>query len=177
VQVAHHFQEVAILLTEDRPEPPLKAVPDPAVAAVQVLRKGPLDLLHESAHGYRARFEQEVNMIGHEAIGVAPDVVPAQARPQSGEVFSIVRPVPEEHLPVIAPGDDVVQPLRDVEARCACLPEGYPEVARDINRSKGLPDPNPRKGNRGWSVELRPSPFEETTDPTDSVGSIGCCRE
>jgi hypothetical protein len=94
-------------------------MPDPPVAAVQMLREGSLHPLHESAHGCGAWFKKEVNVIGHQAVCVAADSVAEEARPHAGEVFSIVRRIPEEDLPIIAPRDDMIELMRDVDARFA----------------------------------------------------------
>jgi len=66
-------------------------------------------------------------MIRHEAVGIALNVVAEEPRTNSPEVVPIVRRVPEEGLPVITAGDDMVQPMRDVNARHTCHVERLPQ--------------------------------------------------
>jgi len=83
------------------------------------------------------RYAQEIKASQVRAYTIYANEIRAQPR----EVLPVVGLVPKEHLPVIPSADDVVQPLRHVNARFAWHTGRLPKAVGHVDRSKGLPDP------------------------------------
>lgn len=61
---------MALLLDDDRFEPPLKHVSNTPMASIEGLGVDPVELLHPSREICVRRLYQQVVMIGHQAIGI-----------------------------------------------------------------------------------------------------------
>ena len=65
------FQQVAVLVHENRLESPLQYMPDPSVAAVEALGVDAVQLAHADGQVAVRRLDHQVVMVAHQAVGMA----------------------------------------------------------------------------------------------------------
>ena len=86
--------------------PPTVALP---MATIEKLRIGLLEALHEFREGDRRGFQEKMDMVGHQAVGVQCHVMLLAILREAIEVGLIVGGIAERLLPLVATGDDVVE--------------------------------------------------------------------
>src|SRR5437016_14054694 len=70
VNVPEHSQKVEIIVAPLRPKPVSEHMPTMAVEAVDVLRMPLQKTMHECRHGAVSDLDEQMEMIGHQTIGV-----------------------------------------------------------------------------------------------------------
>src|SRR5207245_10434150 len=73
VNIPEHSQKVEIIVAPLRPKPVSEHMPMMAVEAVDVLRMPLQKTMHECRHGAVSDLEEQMEMIGHQTIGVDVD--------------------------------------------------------------------------------------------------------
>jgi hypothetical protein len=87
-------------------------MPDFAVPAVKVLGVGLLQSLHEFGKRRGTGLKQQVDVIGHQAIGVDPHLELGAVFLQPLEVGSVILIVSKGLAPLVTPDDDVIEQPR-----------------------------------------------------------------
>ena len=70
MNVAEQSEQILLLVADDRFVPALEKMTDLAIAAIEILGIGLLQSLHEFAQRCRTRLDEQVDVIGHEAVGI-----------------------------------------------------------------------------------------------------------
>ena len=117
MQVADKFQQVALLLAQDRPITPLKEVPNLTMALVVVARETVKQTLHDFGQRVVFHLDKKVNMVRHQNIGVELKGIPLLSLPQNELESSVVAGVLKNALALVAPADDMVEGSRKMDAR------------------------------------------------------------
>ena len=82
---------------------------DFSVLTIKILSVALLQPLHEFPQGNPATFEQEVDMIGHQAVGINPDIVPSPVRRQFLQIVLVVGRIHKGLLSLVAAYDNVIE--------------------------------------------------------------------
>jgi len=88
---------------------PLEQVPDPVVASIKPLSVGRLKASHDPRERRLARFDHEVNVVAHQAIGDQSKSVTVTVMPQESEIDLSIVVGSEEISALISARDDVIQ--------------------------------------------------------------------
>jgi len=116
VDIPDQFLEVGRPVHQVGHESPLEQVARLLMAQVEPDRIGGLELLHELGEGGRPPlFGEQVDMVGHQAVGVERDVAFGGFLAQKREVTELGRLVEEDPLAVVASDDEVVEPTLEVQ--------------------------------------------------------------
>jgi hypothetical protein len=120
MDVADQFAHVHLALAKDRFMPPLKKVPDLAVFPVIILAVPGQQPVHYPPDGVRFPLDQQVHVIGHQAVGVEEErellFLCGQKREEPGVVFRRA----ENVLPVVPARDNVIKSTLDLDPCFAC---------------------------------------------------------
>jgi len=73
MDIANQSQQVLILIADNGFVPSLEQIADFAMAAVEVLRVRLLQFLHEFGQRTAAGLKKQVDVVGHQAIGIDSD--------------------------------------------------------------------------------------------------------
>jgi hypothetical protein len=112
MDVPHEGDEVLVRLAQERLVPPLEQVAHLRVPPVEALGIGLLEALHEAVERRRGRAEDEVHVVGHQAVSMEGHRVPRPIHGEPVEVGLVVVVTEEHRLPAIAADDDVVEESR-----------------------------------------------------------------
>ena len=74
--VATEFEEMRLLLDENRREAALKKMPDSSMSAIEGLGIAPIELAHAQRESRLWGFEQEMIVVVHQTVGMAAPAVP-----------------------------------------------------------------------------------------------------
>jgi hypothetical protein len=94
-------------------------VPDSAILPVDVLGVPLLYHLHAFRQFPSSQLKEDVDVIRHQGVRVDPEGKAALSLGQDREITIAVPVVPEENLPVVPTGDDVVKSADCINARLA----------------------------------------------------------
>jgi hypothetical protein len=119
VNVPHEFGEVLIALAEDRLVASLKQVADLSVLAIVILAIGGEEPLHHPADVVILSFDEQMNVIGHQAVGVKIEGQLGLLLGKLKEELAIVVVRAEDELTIVATGDDVIEAALDLDSRFA----------------------------------------------------------
>ena len=111
--------EVSIALHEKGSESSLEKMADAAVTAVEVLRIGRLQRVHDPRERDRALFDGQVNVVGHQAIGVEPEFEPIPIPAKPIEIVRAVGVVGEYGSALVSSDDDVVNGAGALQSRAS----------------------------------------------------------
>jgi hypothetical protein len=109
VNVADQLQKVSIPVTKNCFVPALKKMADPPVTAVIVLRVCELNALEDFRERRLSGFEQKMNVVGHQNVGVNYKLIALPVVFDSLEVIQPITIVVKDLLPLIATDDDVIE--------------------------------------------------------------------
>src|SRR5215210_2184063 len=102
-------------LYEPPVEPTLEQMPALGVPPVEPLGVPAVEPLHSLGDVRLRRLDQEMEVVGHQAIAVAPPAVPPHHGFQELDEGGVVGVVVEDRLPTIAPRDHVIDAAGDLE--------------------------------------------------------------
>ncbi len=114
MDVAHQFEQVGILLADDRFVAVLKKVPRALMAAIEIEGIAGEKSAHEGGQPRGAGAEQQVNVVAHQRPGKAFDPGLDQKFREAMDEASPVGVVPEEVAAVHATNDHVLQQVGTV---------------------------------------------------------------
>jgi len=120
MDVTDQFQQISLPITQDRLIPALEEVPNAPMPPVVVLRVSKLCPLHDLGQRNLAGLKQQVDVVGHQHVGIKLKVVPLSVMLQSLQVSSAILLVPEDVLTLVASGDDVVEGALKLNPWLAC---------------------------------------------------------
>ena len=106
--ISAYFQEVAILLDQDRLVPALEQVAVPTVAFVEELGVNAVYLPHADRKVPVGGLDEEMIMVGHEALGVADPVVALVDVLKGVQKVQAILVILENRLFLVAAGRDVI---------------------------------------------------------------------
>jgi hypothetical protein len=89
------------------------------VLAIVILAIGGQESLHDPADGVILSFDEQMNVIGHQAVGIEVEREPRFLVGELQEQLAIVVVRSEDELAIVASSDDVVEPSLDFESRLA----------------------------------------------------------
>jgi hypothetical protein len=115
-EVARELDEVPSALDEDRVESSLKEVSVDDVSVIERLCVCAVQLLHALGQVRLQRLEDEVVMVGHEAVAMAEPPPTLNDCLEQFEKQEVVVRVDEDLLSSIAARCDVIDPVRDQNA-------------------------------------------------------------
>jgi hypothetical protein len=139
MEIAYQFQEIGVAITEDRLVAPLKHMPGLVVVSVVVLAIGELERLHGSRQRDRAGLQQQMEVIGHQHIGIERTAV---TRAIAGKPFEIgcgIGIVVEDDGPAVPAGYHMIEGAGEIDTRFTCHRAGA--YAADDNKSILMPEP------------------------------------
>ena len=114
LDVAEDRQEVVVVLDDGALEPALPDVAAAVVAAVVALGVGDEQALHDPADRRLAGADQQMDVVGHEAVAVELERLPLLQVGEGLEEGGVVVVVEEDRCAVVAAVDDVVdEPVVD----------------------------------------------------------------
>src|SRR3989339_1863907 len=120
MDVTDQFQQISLPITQDRLIPALEEVPNAPMPPVVVLRVSKLYPLHDLGQRNLAGLKQQVDMVGHQHVGIKLKVAPLSVMLYSLKVGSAVLIVSKDVLPLVASGDDMVESALKLNPWFAC---------------------------------------------------------
>ena len=108
MHVAAQPQQVGVPLDQHGPVAALQQVAVPLVAVVEIDRVGRLQPVHEAAEIAPRRLQHQVQVVGHQAEQIQPDLERRHALAQHPQETLPVGVILEDRPPLIAPGRHVV---------------------------------------------------------------------
>jgi hypothetical protein len=121
--VKHGREELRFLLDEHGGVAALEEVPDAIPATIEVLGVPAVQVSHSSRQAAPRSLDEQVIVIGHQAVRVAKPVVPLSAKGEKlEETFAITR-VSKDPTPFVPARDDVIDRAGEQNAQGArhCL--------------------------------------------------------
>jgi hypothetical protein len=119
VNVADEFGKVLIALAEYRLVTPLQQVTRLSMLAIVILAIGGQESLHNPADGVILPFDQQMNVIGHQAVGIKVEREPRFLVGELKQEFAAVVVRSKDELAIVASSDYVVETALDFESRLA----------------------------------------------------------
>ena len=120
MDVADQLAQVTVALAEDRLMSSLKNMPDPAITAVIILTVAGQDPLHCAAKSFILAFDQQVQVVRHQTIGIEVETRPlllfGKQREKPLMVVAGMKNVP----PVIATGDHMIKSTLNLDSSTPC---------------------------------------------------------
>jgi hypothetical protein len=133
MNVTDKLSEVLIALAENCLVASLKQVAGLSVLAIVILAVGCQQPLHDSADGVLLSLDQQMNVIGHEAVGVEVEREPGFLMSELNEESVVIIVGTEDELAVIAASDDVIEPALDLDSRFAHRDRSLPRQSLLVN--------------------------------------------
>jgi hypothetical protein len=118
--------ELLLGVDDPRREARAEEVSPPLMAFVEAQRVHAVEVLDPVGHVGPRHVEDEVDVVAHQAVGVARPGVPRDRAGEESEVGTTIVVVPERARPVDAAGGDMEVPVRNVRAEDA----GHPSRLR-----------------------------------------------
>jgi hypothetical protein len=106
--VTPKLKQVTILVDKDAFVPPLKDMTNPLVPAIEVLRVKAVQLPHSMAEVTFNRFDHDMVMVPHLAVGMHVEIKAAADQAHNAEPFLSISIVNENKPMVIAAGGHVI---------------------------------------------------------------------
>jgi len=123
VDVPHKLRQVLIRLTEYRLVAPLKQVTHLSVFPIVVLAVAGQHAMHHSADWIFAAFDQQVNVVGHQAVGVEVEGQLRLLLGKQGKQLEIVILRAEDELSIVAARNDVVEAALEFDSGLRAIAE------------------------------------------------------
>ena len=127
MDVTDQFQQISLPITQDRLIPALEEVSNAPMPPVVVLRVSKLYPLHDLGQRNLAGLKQQVDMVGHQHVGVELKVVSLSVMLQSLQIDAAVFVVPKDILALVASDDDMVESALKLNPWLACHRENLRE--------------------------------------------------
>ena len=102
-------QEVSVSVAEDCFVSTLEEVADGLVLAIKVHGVALVDTLKDFREQDILRFDEEMNMVGHENIGIEVKMIALLVSGEDVKIFTVVKGIGEYPLPLVASRDDMVE--------------------------------------------------------------------
>lgn len=109
MDVTDQFQQISLPITQDRLIPALEEVSNAPIPSVVVLRVSKLYPLHDLGQGNLLSLDEQVDVVGHQHVGIKLKVAPLSVMLYSLKVGSAVLIVSKDVLALVASGDDMVE--------------------------------------------------------------------
>jgi hypothetical protein len=119
VNVPDKLSQVLIALAEYRLVTPLEQVTRLSVLAIVILAISGQESLHDPADGVILPLDQQMDVIGHQAVRIKVEGQPRFLVAELEEEFAVVVVRSKDELAIVASCDDVVEPSLDFESRLA----------------------------------------------------------
>jgi hypothetical protein len=133
MNVGDEFGQIPVAVAEDRLVPALEYMSDVFVSAVIPLAVTREDPLHNAPERFPLPLYEQVNVVGHQAVGIEKERYLCLLRSyKTNELLKVVVTV-EDGLPIIASIDHMIKSAFDLKPCLAC------------HRSKSLADHGPIK--------------------------------
>jgi hypothetical protein len=120
MNVAHQFPQVAIRLAKDGLVPALKQMSDLLVLSIVILTVTSEQPVHHPTHRIVQHLSQQMHVIGHQAVSVKIEGTLRLLGLEKSEKLKIVIFRTEDAPPIIAAGNDVIEPAGYFNSRFPC---------------------------------------------------------
>jgi len=120
VNIFHQIQQVSITVAKNGLVSTLKDMAHRPVFSVKVHRVALIDPLKYFIEGRISPFDQEMDMVGHQYVGIEKKRIKVLVLFQKLEVFLVIGEVFKDFLPLIAPCDDVIKGPLELNPRLSC---------------------------------------------------------
>ena len=109
MNVADQLQQIGVFLAQNRFVASLKQMADLFVSAVVILGVALLEPLHEFAKGGAGALQEQMNVIGHQAVRIDGHPVFTPVLRKFSQIRLIVGGFEKRLLSLVAANDDVIQ--------------------------------------------------------------------
>ena len=127
---------IDLLITDDGLVAPLEQLPGFLVATIVVLGIRELEGLHGPGGRHRPGFDQQMHVIGHQHIGIAPEAIPLAVAFTALQIRVLIRVAMKEGCPAVAAGDHMIEGAWEFHPRFPCR-----GLTLAIHKSILMPDP------------------------------------
>ena len=139
MEIADQLQEIGVAITEDRLVTSLKHMPSLVVAVVVVLAICELERLHGARQRDRAGLQQQMEVIGHQHIGIERTAVPAAIAGEPREIGCGIGIVVEDDATAVPTGNHMIEGAGEINPRFTSHRAGA--YAAADSKSILMPDP------------------------------------
>jgi hypothetical protein len=114
MDVPDELAKIAFALAKNGLVPALKDMPDAPITPIVILAVSRQKPLHNAPDRFRLPFDQKMNVIRHQAIGIKIERRPLLLLRQQREEFNEIFPRMKYVLPVVAARDHMIQTTLDL---------------------------------------------------------------
>lgn len=114
--VPAQFTKVRLPVHNDGLKPPLQHMPYPPMPPVEGLRVDAVELAHGVGEIGVRRFDEQMEVIGHQAVGMAKHIEPSERLPEDGQERISVNVIKKDRSLSVAAGSHVIDGFREFYA-------------------------------------------------------------
>lgn len=141
MDVLEQGEKICILIAENGLVPALKQVSDRAVSSIEVKGVALVNALKNLRKGDALCFDQKMDVIAHQYIGVEAAVITVFIDREYLEVFLAVRNVLKYFLLLVSSGDYVIERAIEFDSGLSCHNERIAKESSPVNMSISKSDP------------------------------------
>lgn len=142
MDVLEQGEKIGILIAENGLVPALKQVSDRAVSSIEVKGVALVNALKNLRKGGVLCFDQKMNVIAHQDVGVEAVVITVFVDREYLEVFLAVRNVLKYFLFLVSSGDYVIERAIEFDSGFSCHNERIAEESSPVDMSISKSDPH-----------------------------------